>query len=84
MQETEQPDMFKAEFQDNANLVIIPVVYGVYRRIGTQGLSETPLQAVEALKLATMDKFLQTMKAIDWQAMSIVKREGDIYKRIGD
>lgn len=57
----------------NDELIIREVGEGVYRRIGTQGLSNTKLEAAEVLKSRIMEKFTHDMKCVDWQSQQFIK-----------
>ena len=54
-------------------LFVEEVTPQIYLRIGTEDSAETKLGAVELLKLRLMEKFLDAMQAIDWQAIKYVK-----------
>lgn len=54
-------------------LIIREVPEGVYKRIGTDGLSRTRFQAAEELKRKIMNQFQHDMKCVDWQAQQFIK-----------
>lgn len=54
-------------------LIIREVGEGVYRRIGHHGLSNTKLEAAEALKRNIIAKFTNDLKCVDWQSQQFIK-----------
>ena len=63
---------FKAELIAGV-LTISETPDGVLNRIGWQGLSYTKLEACEQLKKDIMERFLEDMNRIDWQAQQFIK-----------
>jgi hypothetical protein len=66
------PVKYEARFYDGM-LVVTEVTPHIYMRIGTDGLADSKIEAVEILKLSMMNKFLAKFRAIDWQAMQFVR-----------
>lgn len=66
------PDMYRAELVAG-DLNVVPVTGHIYMRIGTAGLNESKIGAIEDLKLRMMNIFQMQMKQIDWQANKYIR-----------
>lgn len=70
--ESHERPMYKAILV-KSELIIDEVPFGVWRRIGTEGLGGSKVEAIEKLKRRIMNQFAADLKAIDWQSMEYVK-----------